>query len=120
MPGYISFTEMDGENYNYRIINGSGVGVSGGSWISAGANSSVEYNLTGTSITGTGKILASGYFSSKTNIGGVVNLNKKEILNTQLSRNTLTNTPHELILAITASQNNSKVFASVDWEEISR
>ena len=112
--------ETSGENYNYRILNGSGVSVSGGSWVSAGPNSAVEYNLTGTGITGTGKILASGYFSSKANIGGVINLSKKDILNTQLSRNTLTNTPHELILAITASQNNSKVFASVDWEEVSR
>ena len=112
--------QSSGENYNYRILNGSVVGVSGGSWVSAGDNSSVEYNLTGTAITGTGKVLASGYFSSKSNIGGVINLDKSQILNTQLSRNNLTNTPHQLILAITASQNNSKVFASVDWEEISR
>jgi hypothetical protein len=112
--------QTSGENYNYRILNGSGVGVSGGTWTSAGADSSIEYNLTGTSITGTGKVLASGYFSSKTNIGGVINLNKREVLNTQLSRNSLTNTPYQLILAITASQNNSKVFASIDWEEISR
>ena len=112
--------QTEGENYNYRMINGTGVSVIGGSWVSAGPDSSVEYNLTGTGITGGGKILASGYFSSKTNIGGVINLNKKEILNTQLSRNTLTNTPHELILAVTASQNNSKVFGLVDWEEVSR
>jgi len=112
--------ETSGENYNYRMINGTGVSVIGGSWVSAGPDSAVEYNLTGTGITGGGKILASGYFSSKTNIGGVINLNKKEILNTQLSRNTLTNTPHELILAVTASQNNSKVFGLVDWEEVSR
>jgi hypothetical protein len=112
--------QTSGENYNYRMINGTGVSVIGGSWVSAGPDSAVEYNLTGTGITGGGKILASGYFSSKTNIGGVINLNKKEILNTQLSRNTLTNTPHELILAVTASQNNSKVFGLVDWEEVSR
>jgi hypothetical protein len=112
--------ETSGENYNYRILNGSGVGVSGGTWVSAGNDSAVEYNLTGNSIVGTGKVLASGYFSSKANIGGVINLNKRELLNTQLSRNSLTNTPHQLILAVAASQNNSKVFASLDWEEISR
>jgi hypothetical protein len=38
----------------------------------------------------------------------------------QLERNTFTSTPFEMILSVTASQNKSKVFASLDWEEVTR
>jgi len=112
--------ETTGENYNFRILSGKDVSVVGGTWVSGSTGSSVQYNVTGDGISGEAKVLASGYFSSKGNIGGEVNLDTTQILKTQLERNSLTGTPYELIVAITASQNSSKVLTSLDWEEISR
>jgi hypothetical protein len=109
--------DTTGEKYNWQVL--ASAATSGGSWISAGANSAVEYNLTATSSTN-GRILASGFFSSTANTGNSVNILKEALFKFQLERNTFTNTQYELVLAVTASQNNSKVFASMDWEEVSR
>jgi hypothetical protein len=111
--------DTTGEKYNWQIINGPTASVTGGSWISAGSNSSIEYNLTGTGLTG-GIILATGFFSSTANTGNSVSLPKGDLFKFQLERNSFTSTPFEIILAVTASQNTSKVFGSLDWEEISR
>lgn len=50
--------DTTGEKYNWQVL--ASAVTSGGSWISAGANSAVEYNLTATSATN-GRILASGF-----------------------------------------------------------
>ena len=48
-------------NYKWEVV-ASGT-TTGGTWVSAGASSGVEYNITGTAFTvGTGRILATGYF----------------------------------------------------------
>jgi hypothetical protein len=47
--------------FQYQII--SGAVTTGGTWVSAGTNSSVEYNLTATSITN-GTIFENGYIIS--------------------------------------------------------
>jgi hypothetical protein len=109
--------DTTGEKYNWQVV--ASAVTSGGSWISAGANSAVEYNLTATSAT-SGRILASGFFSSTANTGNSVNILKEALFKFQLERNTFTNTQYELVLLVTASQNTSKIFASMDWEEISR
>ena len=110
--------DTTGEKYNWQVL--ASAATTGGSWLSAGANSAVEYNLTATSVTSGGRILASGFFSSTTNTGSSVNILKEALFKFQLERNTFTNTQYELVLVLTASQNNSKVFASMDWEEVSR
>jgi hypothetical protein len=109
--------DTTGEKYNWQVV--ASAVTTGGTWISAGSNSAVEYNLTATTDTG-GRILASGFFSSTTNTGNSVNILKEALFKFQLERNTFTNTQYELVLLVTASQNTSKVFASMDWEEISR
>jgi hypothetical protein len=104
-------------NYNWRVI--ASATTTGGTWTSAGADSSVEYNLTGTATTG-GRILAQGYFSSTNQSRTTVDILKEALFKFQLERNGLTSTPYELSLAITASVATSNVHASMDWEEISR
>ena len=111
--------DTTGEKYNWQLRTGETNLVSGGTWITAGADSTVDYNITGTSVSG-GRIISSGFFSSTTNTGSSVALFKDSMFRFQLERNTFTSTPYEMILSVTASQNNSKVFASLDWEEVSR
>ena len=104
-------------NYNWRVM--ANTTTTGGTWTSAGSESSVEYNLTGTATTG-GRILAQGYFSSTNQSTASVDILKEALFKFQLERNGLTSTPYELSLAITASVATSNVHASMDWEEISR
>jgi len=107
----------NGINYSWQVI-ASGT-TTGGSWISAGTNSAVEYNISGTSFTG-GRILASGFINSSNQGSPSIDILKEALFKFQLERNGLTSTPYELTLAVTAGNNSQNIFASVDWEEISR
>ena len=104
-------------NYNWRVM--ATPTTTGGTWTSAGANSAIEYNLTGTATTG-GRILAQGYFSSTNQSTGSIDILKEALFKFQLERDGLTGTPYELSLIVTASAATSNVHASMDWEEISR
>jgi len=104
-------------NYSWRVV--ASATTTGGTWTSAGTESSVEYNLTGTATTG-GRILAQGYFSSTNQSTASVDILKEALFKFQLERNGLTTTPYELSLVVAASSSTSNVHASMDWEEISR
>jgi hypothetical protein len=107
----------NGINYNWRVV-ASGA-TTGGSWISAGTDSAVEYNISGTSFTG-GRVLASGFINSSNQGSPSIDILKEALFKFQLERNGLTSTPYELTLAVTAGSNSQNIFASIDWEEISR
>ena len=108
-------------NANYQwsvVVNGT---TTGGTWVSAGTNSSVEYNITGTSFSSTGgRILATGYFQGSNQGATSVDILKAALFTTQLERNPFTATAYEITLACTAASNGDQVLGSLDWEEISR
>ena len=104
-------------NYSWRVNQAAT--VSGGTWTSAGADSSVEYNLSGTSSSG-GRVLAQGYFAGGNNNQAPIDILKEALFQSQLERNGLTSTPYEISVTIAASSNNQSVYASMDWEEVSR
>lgn len=104
------------------VVNVQPVGVSidaFGTWVSAGADSAVEYNLTGTASTG-GRVVAQGYFSGSNQSSAATDILKEALFKFQLERNGLVGTPYELSLLISASAATSTVHAALDWEEISR
>jgi hypothetical protein len=106
-------------DFNWRVTVG-GI-TAGGAWVSGGADSSVEYNISGTSISGSARrVLASGYFARTTQSSSVVDIGKDTLFKFQLERNGLTNTPYEMTLEVAAGTNTETAFGSMDWEEISR
>jgi hypothetical protein len=109
----------NGVNYNWQV-RASGT-TTGGSWVSAGADSAVDYNITGTSYTG-GRILASGFFNSANQGSPSINILKEALFKFQLERDGLTRTSYELTLVVAASpiSSSESVYAAMDWEEISR
>jgi hypothetical protein len=113
----ISIIGNTSANYNWQVI-AAGT-TTGGSWVSAGANSCVEYNITGTSFAG-GRILASGFFTATASTSVTVDILRAALLATQLERNGLTGTAYEFSLILTAGTNTETAFASIDWEEVSR
>ena len=107
----------NGINYNWQLhATGS---TNGGTWMSADIDGAVEYNITGTSFT-SGRILASGFLNSSNQGSPTTNLLKEALFKFQLERNGLTNTPYEISLVVAAGTNSESVFASMDWEEVSR
>jgi hypothetical protein len=106
-------------NYKWEVaVRGT---TTGGTWVSAGTNSSVEYNITGTSFAvGTGRILATGFFQGSNQGAGPVDILKEALFASQLERDPFTPTAYELTLACTSASNGDQVLASLDWEEISR
>jgi len=104
-------------NYNWQV-RASGTS-NGGIWIDAGPNSAVEYKIDGGTYTG-GRILASGFTSGSNQGSTAVDILKEALFKFQLERNGLTGTPLELSLVAASGSAGADIFASIDWEEISR
>lgn len=109
----------NGKNYAWRIVQGGT--VTGGAWVPVGADSAVEYNITGTSVAG-GKVLAQGYINSSNQASPSVDILKQALFTTQLERNSFTGVATELIVeaAIDTIGGTLGMYASADWEEVSR
>lgn len=109
----------NGKNYQWRVVNGAT--ITGGLWVDASAESSVQYNLTGTSASG-GRIIASGFVNSSNQGSPSINILKEALFANQLERNGLTGTAYELVIevAVGTTSGGEGIFASLDWEEISR
>ncbi len=105
-------------NYSWRVLaNGES---SGGTWVSAGNDSSVQYSIDSTGISG-GRILAAGFLNSSNQTSPSLDILKEALFKFQLERNTFTNTPYELSLAVACDTTaQAGFFASMDWEEVSR
>jgi hypothetical protein len=109
----------NGKNYAWRVVQGGT--ITGGAWVPAGVDSAVEYNITGTSVTG-GRVLALGYINSSNQASPSINILKEALFANQLERNGLTGVAFELIVeaAIDTIGGTLGMYASVDWEEVSR
>ena len=107
----------NGPEYNWQVR--ASATTTGGTWVSAGVDSAVEYKIDGGAVSG-GRILASGFFSSSSQSQVSVDILKEALFKFQLERNGLTGTPYELTLVCASDTAGADVFASLDWEEISR
>ena len=103
--------------YNWQIR--SNATTTGGTWVSAGPGSSVEYKLDGATVSG-GRILSAGFNTSTTQSSIPVNILKEALFKFQLERNSLTGTPYEMTLGCASDTAGADIYASLDWEEISR
>jgi hypothetical protein len=105
--------------YNWKIARGGS--ITGGTWVSGGTDSAVEYNITGTAFTSTGsEDLASGYNVSSNQGGGSTDLLKEALFRFQLRRDSFTSTPEILTVLLATDTNGNDGYASMDWEEITR
>jgi hypothetical protein len=107
----------NGPEYNWQVRASATTG--GTSWTSAGVDSAVEYKIGGGTVSG-GRVLASGFFASATQAQPSIDILKEALFKFQLERNGLTGTSYELTLVCATNSAGADVFASLDWEEISR
>jgi hypothetical protein len=105
--------------YNWKITRGGS--ITGGTWVSGGTDSAVEYNITGTAFTSTGsEDLASGYNVSSNQGGGSTDLLKEALFRFQLRRDSFTSTPEILTVLLATDTSGNDGYASMDWEEVTR
>jgi hypothetical protein len=104
-------------HYNWQV-RASGTS-NGGTWVSAGEDSAVEYKIGGGTYDG-GRVLASGYTSGSNQGSASIDVLKEALFKFQLERNGLTGAPFELSLVATSNSAGADIFASLDWEEITR
>lgn len=104
--------------YNWQVRSNANTS-GGGSWVSAGDNSAVEYKIDGGSIVG-GRVLASGFTGASNQSASPVDILKEALFKFQLERDGLTRTPYELTLCASSSSGGADIYGSLDWEEITR
>jgi hypothetical protein len=101
----------------WRVVRGAT--LTSPSWTPASGDSSVEYDLSATGVSG-GQVLASGYIGITNQSSQTIDVLKEALFKFQLQRNGLTSTPEPLTIAMAASVNSVSALASMDWEEITR
>jgi len=104
-------------NFNWQIRTGGT--TTGGTWVSAGADSAVEYNISGASHAD-GVSIATGFISSTNQSGASTNISGNDVFRFQLERNSFAPAPYELTLLVASDGADDQVVASMDFEEISR
>ncbi len=104
-------------NYNWQVR--ASATTTGGTWVSAGIDSAVEYKIDGGAVSG-GRTLASGFLNSTQQSSVPVDILKEALFKFQLERDGLTGTPYELTLVCSTSIAGADILAAMDWEEISR
>jgi len=117
IPTGASLLPASAGDYSYRLVSG-GV-TTGGSWVSAGTDSNVEYNITGSSYSG-GNIATQGLLAQTNQGTSSVQLSRENIFKFQLERNSFTSTALEFTLLVASNGAGDTVHGVIDWEEITR
>ena len=103
--------------YNWQVR--ASATTTGGTWVSAGTNSGVEYKLDSATVSG-GRVLASGFSTATTQSSLPIDILKEALFKFQLERDGLAGTPYELTICCASDTAGADIYASLDWEEISR
>ncbi len=112
------FGVTNNTSYRYKIVIGGT--LTGASWVSAASDSSVEYDITATAISG-GRDAQVGYVNVSAGAGGAaVNLSREQLFTYQLERDPFLANNNGLIISLTgtgATSGNDAVGA-MTWEEV--
>jgi len=103
--------------FHWKIVIGGEISPSN-NWIAV-ANSSMEYKLDGSAFSG-GRTVLSGFVGSTTQASTPIILPKEELFKFQFERNGLANTADLISLVVASKIAGDDVYASMDWEEVSR
>ena len=113
VPAFSTIYGLQNTPFNYKILQGAT--ITGGTWVSGGDESHVEYNVTATALSG-GKNLLQGMF-----IGGTyvqpIELDLKKFNSSYQLRTLLDGTMETFVIAAIATTNNDDALASLIWEE---
>lgn len=112
------FGVTNNTRYIYKIIIGGA--LTGASWVSAGTDSTVEYDITATAITG-GRDATVGYVNVSAGAGGAaVNLSREQLFKYQLERDPFATNNNGIIITLagTGATNGNDAVGAMVWEEV--
>ena len=115
IPTRFSLIGTTSSDYRWKVV--VNCSLSNASWISVGTDSSVEYDILASNSVVDGTALTSGYFTASAGSSQVIAL-ESTLFKFQLERNSFTNTTFPFTIAVASKDANSKVLASIDWEEV--
>lgn len=115
IPRNISILPTLTGNYRYKLV--AGATITGATWTNYASDSIVQYNSNTSATMSGGTDLTSGYVVTTAQATGAINLDP-ELFRYQLERNSFTNTPTTLTLALTSDGATDAACGSIDWEEI--
>lgn len=104
-------------NYNWQLR--ASATTTGGTWVSAGVDSAIEYKIDAATVSG-GRVLGSGYFNASQQGSTPIDILREALFKFQLERDGLTKTPYEITLTCASDSAGAAVYGSMDWEEVSR
>ena len=107
------FGKGNNTRIHWRIVQGGT--ITGGTWTSAGSDSAVEYNNTGTLSSGT--TLVEGYIGEDAQSSQTASLDQG-LFKFQLERNSFTSTPTIFTLAATGGAAGDDALGAITWEEV--
>lgn len=111
---HLGASSASGSVIKYKIVVGAN--VSGGAWVSAGSDSSVQYNINAASYTG-GTDYLSGFVTVTNQASSPVSLGDG-VFKYQLERNSFNGTNTVFMIAAQTSKAGDDAYASIDWEEV--
>lgn len=112
---HIGASSASGSVIKYKIVVGAN--VSGGLWISAGDDSSVQYNINASSYTG-GTDFISGFVTVTNQASTPVQLGGADLFKYQLERNSFNGTNTVFMIVAQTSKAGDDLYTAIDWEEV--
>lgn len=112
------FGVTNNTSYRYKIIIGGA--LTGASWVSAGSDSPIEYDITASAVTG-GRDATVGYVNVSAGAGGAaVNLGRETLFAYQLERDPFAVSDNGIIITLagTGAANGNDAVGAMTWEEI--
>lgn len=112
------FGVTNNTSYRYKIIIGGA--LTGASWVSAAADSPIEYDITASAVTG-GRDATVGYVNVSAGAGGAaVNLSREQLFAYQLERDPFAVSDNGIIITLagTGATNGNDAVGAMVWEEI--
>ena len=94
--------------------------MTGASWVSAAADSSIEYDITASAVSG-GRDAQIGYVNVSAGAGGAaVNLSRDQLFAYQLERDSFAASNNGIIITLagTGAANGNDAVGAMTWEEI--
>ncbi len=113
MPNLLTAWGLQNTPFVYKISMNEV--VANGTWVSAGTDSAVEYNITATDISG-GDTLLQGLYGGGT-IGSHLQINLDDYNHTLQLRRRLDGTMETFVISVLATTNNDDTVATLSWEE---
>lgn len=118
VPRNITLLGIGGNNARMRYKIMSGATITDGTWISAGNDSSVQYNVTANTFTG-GTEMLSGYTGVTTQSMVPIDIGGDDQFRYQLERNSFTGGNSTFVVVVASAGNGDTCIGGIDWEEIS-